>query len=224
MLLAFLTNSTCSESFSIVLHGKFRIRVPIDSGGYYVRDVPAGKSLGMPGMFVDNRKSREILCLRKSELANIQASAFEALALSEPRVALRVTRIFASNAAAAEGELIQRYLAVENDVASPKTIAILALSSSAPVEVFTTQLVKAIIDTGLKSAAAIAVLNSDRIINALGGGVFDNAGNVRLESYIDRVEENAEVTLLVADISPRSTWNKACIAHVSKPWYYASIY
>jgi hypothetical protein len=184
-----------------VLHGKFRIRVPIDSGGYYVRDVPAGKSLGMPGMFVENRQSREILCLRKSELANIQASAFEALALSEPRVALRVTRI-----------------------ASPKTIAILALSSSAPVEVFTTQLVKAIIDTGLKSAASIAVLNSDRIINALGGGVFDNAGNVRLESYIDRVEENAEVTLLVADISPRSTWNKACIAHVSKPWYYASIY
>jgi hypothetical protein len=200
-----------------VLHGKFRIRVPLRSGGFYARDLPAGKSLGMPEMFVEQRNSREILCLRKSELADIQASAFEALALSEPRIALRVTRMVASDAVAAEGELIQRHLAAENDVASPKTIAILALSNGAPLEMFTLHLVKAIIDTGLKSATSIAVLNSDRIVSALGGGVFDNAGNVRLESYIDRVEENMEVTLLVADISPRSTWNKACIAHVRTP-------
>jgi hypothetical protein len=196
----------------------------MDSGGYYVRDFPAGKSLGMPEMFVERKHSRDILCLRKSELANVQASAFEALALSEPRIALRVTRMVASNAAAAEGELIQRHLTAENDVASPKTIAILTLSNTAPVELFTTQLVRAIIDTGLKSAASIAVLNSDRITRAIGGGVFDNAGNVRLESYIDRVEENSEVTLLVGDVSPRSTWNKACIAHVRSFCRHANIH
>jgi hypothetical protein len=35
--------------------------IPMNSGGYYVRDFPAGKSLSVPEIFVEEKRSRDIL-------------------------------------------------------------------------------------------------------------------------------------------------------------------
>lgn len=180
------------------------------------RHVPAGKTLGMPEMLVEGLTSWDAMALRKSEIANIQVCTFESLALLEPQVGIRVARLVASNAASVERGGHGNHIADGDNVPRPKTVAVLTVSSRAPIELFTSELTRAIVETGITDASSVATLDSHRISEALGGAVFDNAGNVRLQRYVDQVEEKVEVALLVGDMSPHSTWNRACITHVSK--------
>lgn len=171
----------------------------------------------MPELLADGFTSWDAMALRKSDVATIQVCTFEFLALLEPRIGIRVAKLVASNLTGVERASDDgKHLTDGDDIPSPKTVAVLALSSRAPIEQFVSEFGKAIVDTGVKDAASVAILDSRRISDALGGAVFDNAGNVKLQRYIDQVEEKVEATLLVGDVSPHSTWNRVCITHVRK--------
>jgi hypothetical protein len=98
-----------------------------------------------------------------------------------------------------------------------RTVAVLPLSADVPIERFVDRFADALEETGIRARETVAILNSSRISKSLGGSVFDNPGNVRLENYIAQVEDHLEMVIFVGDISPQSTWTRMCISHVGHP-------
>jgi hypothetical protein len=213
-----------SRGFSIVLKGRVRVKHSIPNAGeFYTRDLGISEIVGNPYLIGEEQNRRlDAICLRKSELVNIQLCAYATLALAAPQVGLNMSSFIGKYAAGAINERIQPHSGKEAQRSSPRTIAVLALSSEIPVELFTARLVKAIVDTGIKDPRSMVILDSDKITTTLGGDVFNNAGNVRLESYLVQNEENAELTLLVGDFSPHSTWTRACMANVSHAFVHST--
>jgi hypothetical protein len=213
-----LIDNEYSRGFSTVLKGRIRVKHPIpNSGEFYTADLGIGETVGNPYLLdTEQNCYPEAVCLRKSELANIQLSAYVALALAAPQIGLSLSNFVGKYTARAVNESIQPHFGMEAKRSSPRTIAVLPLSSEVPVELFTTRLVNAIVDTGIRDPRNMVVLDSDKILTTLGGDIFNKAGNLRLESYLARNEENAKLTLLVGDLSPQSTWTRACMANVSR--------
>jgi hypothetical protein len=200
-----------------VLKGRIRVKYPIpNSSEFYTTDLGIGETVGNPYLLdTEQNCYPEATCLRKSELANIQLSAYATLALASPQVGLSMSNFVGKYTARAVNERIRPHFGMEAKRSSPRTIAVLPLSSEIPVELFTARLVNAIVDTRIRDPRSIVVLDSHKIMTTLGGDVFNNAGNLRLESYLAQNEENAKLTLLVGELSPQSTWTRVCMANVS---------
>lgn len=96
-------------------------------------------------------------------------------------------------------------------------VAVLSLSLNVLIERFVNRFADALEETGINARETVVILNSNSISKSLGGSIFDNPGNVRLENYVAQVEDHLEMVIFVGDISPQSTWTRMFIPHVEPP-------
>jgi hypothetical protein len=96
-----------------------------------------------------------------------------------------------------------------------RTIAILPFSPQVPSTAFVRQLSAAFERTRLLHPDDMVSLDSSTMTSSVGRSIYTKSGKVWLEQYLAQIQENVELTILVADDLADSTWTNICISNVS---------
>ncbi|KAB5576376.1 acyl transferase/acyl hydrolase/lysophospholipase [Coniochaeta sp. 2T2.1] len=139
-------------------------------------ELQKGDCFGIQQLFLDGEPPKTAYAIRLSEIAHIQFGTYQALSLLEPHVALSLARIGAMSSART---INSRWTEAEiSDAPPPRpdfhTLAVLPLTPDGPVGEFTTELMRAIIDTGIKSERKVAILESQQTMDVFGASDIDD--------------------------------------------------
>jgi lysophospholipid hydrolase len=234
-----------SDSIFIVINGRLRAtyskqqRRTSTSEVEYLEEFGQGDSVGELEVLTDTPRPYTLHAIRDTELIKLPNTLFNALALKDPRVTIRISRIIAekssqrhkltpfgkvnlnrsssdldmSSAAKGAGPHAAPYSAQNAPISNMnlRSVAILPMNALVPVTEFAYNL-----RDSLESHvhASTTLLNQDRVFSVLGKHAFSKMGKLKLSNWLWEQEESSRIVLYLADGSVGSPWTQRCIKQV----------
>lgn len=204
-----------SDSLYFVIKGRVRTVEPVPGQeGLQTREVGLGNTIGTLQLYLDQPRQSAATATRKSEIAKLQKLSFLQMVQQRPALA---AILWNGILHAAVPNLIGESSSVSaNRESAPfRTVTVLPLSIDVPTERFVSQLLTAFVDLRIYDKdSAISVNIASVMMSSVGENGYTSTGRVFLEDYLTQLEENTELSILIGDHNPDSTWNDVCLAHV----------
>ena len=208
-----------SDAIYIVLNGRLRaIHEGSEGDMRVVGEYGQGESVGELEVMTESLRPATLHAIRDTELAKFPKSLFNSLALENPGITIKISKIIAQR---------MRTL-IEDPVLEPgkdrtlknsqqnaastmnlRTTAILPVTAGVPVVEFGGRLMTALSQIGV--ANGVTSLNQAAILNHLGRHAFSKMGKLKLSQYLADLEERYGMLLYIADTNVNSPWTQTCI-------------
>ncbi|KAH3685367.1 hypothetical protein WICPIJ_003652 [Wickerhamomyces pijperi] len=201
---------SAANGIHIVLSGRLRsIRQLDNSDEVKIRnEYCQGQSFGEVEVLTASKRSSTIVALRDSETARIPRSLFEILALSNPSIMIKVSRIVANTVKErAQNQLANGGISNTGNNTDFKTITILPTTSGLPVNEFASHLIQAF----EKVNRSVIGLNQQSMLTHLGKYAFDKLSTLRQSGFFSDLEERFKIVVYIADTNVNSSWTSSCI-------------
>ncbi|ODV82988.1 hypothetical protein CANARDRAFT_209580 [[Candida] arabinofermentans NRRL YB-2248] len=177
-----------------------------------------GESLGEVEVLTKTKRLSTVVAIRDSELARIPRTLFEMIALSNPSIMVKVSRIVAKRV----------YNRMDNDFINYRiptiapsikdepliqsaynyrTITILPITYGLPVWEFGEKLAIAFEKIGKN----VKILNQTSALDRLGKHAFDRLAKLKQNGYFSELEDKYDIVCYIADTPVNSNWTKTCI-------------
>ncbi|KAM0544910.1 hypothetical protein ACHAO7_008569 [Fusarium culmorum] len=198
-----------SDCISYVVKG--RIRISEDSsaaGDMHIKEYGPGNAFGVLEFHTNHPRPSTAHAIRKSEIAQLQKSAYQKLINYAPNLG---TKLWGSIAQPPRTDQAQPNT-MPSDPNRLRTIAVFPLSVEVPAAKCAALLSSALVALGIYDKESVSFVESHSVISAIGDSVFTDAGNKYLEDYVAHVEQNSNLSILVGENSVDSTWNDICIS------------
>ncbi|KAM0402740.1 hypothetical protein ACHAPZ_004231 [Fusarium culmorum] len=204
-----LSLSQGDDCISYVVKG--RIRISEDSsaaGDMHIKEYGPGNAFGVLEFHTNHPRPSTAHAIRKSEIAQLQKSAYQKLINYAPNLG---TKLWGSIAQPPRTDQAQPNT-MPSDPNRLRTIAVFPLSVEVPAAKCAALLSSALVALGIYDKESVSFVESHSVISAIGDSVFTDAGNKYLEDYVAHVEQNSNLSILVGENSVDSTWNDICIS------------
>ncbi|KAH3662362.1 hypothetical protein OGAPHI_005614 [Ogataea philodendri] len=203
----------------IVLNGRFRSLKTLDNNDQPIiaSEHGQGESLGEVEVLTKIKRSSTVVAIRDSELARIPRSLFEMIALSNPSIMVKVTRIVANRfITSKEQELgyestggtapIKEDHFIKN-FNNYRTITILPVTYGLPVLEFGERLATALENVNKSTK----MLTQSTALSRLGKHAFDHLAKLKQSGYFSELEDKYDIVTYLVDTPVNSSWTKTCI-------------
>ncbi|KAH7006414.1 hypothetical protein EDB82DRAFT_438639 [Fusarium venenatum] len=198
-----------SDCISLVVKGRIRISEESTTAGEtHIKEYGPGNAFGVLEFHTSCPRPSAAYAIRKSEIAQLQKSAYQKLINYAPDLG---TKLWSSVAQTQRTGQTQPST-MASDPNRLRTIAVFPLSAEVPAAKCATLLSSALVTLGIYEKESVSFVESHSVISAIGDSVFTDAGNKYLEDYIAHVEQNSNLSILVGETSVDSTWNDICIS------------
>ena len=209
-----------SDAIYIVLNGRLRAIEEQRDGSVSIRgEFGQGESVGELEVMTETVRPTTLHAIRDSELAKFPKMLFNSLALENPGITIKISRLIAQRMRAlidgeAPGPVADR--CTGHPGKPPKshlnlrTIAILPVTAGIPAVDFGSRLLAALTQIGVTNG--VASLNQAAILNHLTRHAFSKMGKLKLTQYLADLEERYGMLLYVVDTNVNSPWTQTCIA------------
>ncbi|OLY80936.1 Lysophospholipase NTE1 [Smittium mucronatum] len=196
-----------------------------------------GESIGETDALAGDKRSFSLYTIRDSELVWIPKTLFTILVSIYPELTFHISKLIASrilkhsikdqdrsyyewNSASQHSIKNNPYLGqnVNNLFKEPldswnsnsnlKTICILPVNMSVPINEFSSRLYEALVET---HGPSIALLKNSSVLENVGRNAFSRAGKLKTQSWLAELEEKRKMVLYVADSDVDSPWTLRCI-------------
>ncbi|KLO11324.1 patatin-domain-containing protein [Schizopora paradoxa] len=199
-----------SDSFYIVINGRLRAIDDNEETGEVkiLREFGQGEAVGELDVITRAPRRNTVHAIRDTELVRMPVTLFNAISARNPQttaqllrtIAIRVREEVDSSSSGNSSELGRSNLNL-------KTIAILPVDRTVPVEAFSKKL-----HTALESIGApTAYLNQASVNRHLGRHVFTRMGKLKVAGWLADQEQRYHTVLYVADSPVNSSWTQTCI-------------
>ena len=194
-----------ADAAYLVISGRVRV-LRRDRDGAIVEpvgEIGSGELVGEHALLADAPRDATVLAARRSQLARLPRTGFEAFLLDHPRTMLTVVRQLITR----QQDTRREYVGARMDNAS---VAILPVGP----EVATAALSAALAQE-LSRAASVRVVTAADVDAAVGVAGAAQAGrgepgDLRVERWLDELEAGTDLVLLLAE-PQRSAWSERCI-------------
>ncbi|KAJ3978131.1 hypothetical protein EV361DRAFT_875341 [Lentinula raphanica] len=199
-----------SDSFYIVINGRVRVITENDRGGLdIVGEFGQGDTVGELDVITSSPRRNTAHAIRDTELIRMPQTLFNAISARNPQTTAQLLRTIASRVREEVHPSPTRSrpsseLGYNNNL---KTVAILPVSRSIPVEAFSKSLQKALEGIG----ALTAHLNQASMSSHLGRHAFTRMGKLKAAGWLADMEQKYRIVLYVVDSSVNSPWTQTCI-------------
>ncbi len=209
-----------SDAIYIVLNGRLRAIMEREDGGMrVVGEYGQGESVGELEVMTESKRPATLHAIRDTELAKFPKTLFNSLALENPGITIKISKIIAQRMRAlVEDPFFEQgkdktATAPNGNVTSTlnlRTTAILPVTAGVPVVEFGSRLLTALTQIGV--ANGVTSLNQAAILNHLGRHAFSRMGKLKLSQYLADLEDRYGMLLYIADTNVNSPWTQTCIA------------
>ena len=194
-----------ADAAYLVVSGRVRV-IRRDRDGSIVEpvgEVGTGELIGEHALLADAPRNATVVAARRSQLARLPRSGFEALLLAHPATMLAVVRRLVARL----GDTRREYARARMTNASVAVVPVAA-------EVATGPLIDALAEV-LARTGAIRVVTAAEVDAAVGvdGAAQARRGEpaeLRVERWLDELEAETDLVLLLAD-PERTPWSERCI-------------
>lgn len=207
---------TTANGIYIVLSGRLR-SLQEDSTGNEVKilaEYGQGESFGEVEVLTAAKRSSTFIAVRDSETARIPRTLFEILALENPSIMIKVSRIVARTIKAEANDdylgpitQIPSVTKYKNSNQNYRTITILPTNHGLPVQDFASKLIQAFKNVN----RSVIGLDQASTLNFLGKHAFDRFSRLRQSGFFSDLEERYQIVVYVADTAVNSSWTSTCI-------------
>lgn len=208
-----------SDAIYIVLNGRLRLVLEKEGGEMRaLAEFGQGESVGELEVLTESTRPGTLHAIRDTELAKLPKSLFNTLALEQPDITIKISKIIASRMRtlvedrlfeAGEGAAAVANKRV-NSTMNLRTVAILPVTAGVPVVEFGSRLTSALAQVGTPNG--VTSLNQATILNHLGRHAFNRMGKLKLSQYLADLEEKYSMVIYVADTNVNSPWTQTCIS------------
>ena len=209
-----------SDAIYIVLNGRLRAINEQEDGSVSVQgEFGQGESVGELEVMTETRRQSTLHAIRDSELAKFPKMLFNSLALENPGITIKISKLIAQRMRTlidgeASGQTTDRIAGHLSKTSKShlnlRTVAILPVTAGVPVVDFGSRLLAALTQIGVTNG--VASLNQAAILNHLTRHAFSKMGKLKLAQYLADLEERYGMLLYVADTNVNSPWTQTCIA------------
>lgn len=209
-----------SDAIYIVLNGRLRmLEEGVDGKVNVVGEYGQGDGVGELGVLTGTRRSGTLHAIRDTELAKLPKTLFNSIALENPEITIKISRIIAMRMRdMTSGRAVEKISDRTSKQAGGnpsstlnlRTVAILPVTSGVPVVEFSSRLLQALTQIGTPNGATS--LNQASILNHLGRHAFNRMGRLKLSQHLADLEEKYGLVLYVADTNVNSAWTHTCIS------------
>ncbi|ODV62023.1 lysophospholipase [Ascoidea rubescens DSM 1968] len=203
-----------ADSIHIVLNGRFRSYVQTEDGETKeVDEYGQGSSLGEVEVLTAAKRPSTLVAVRDSETASIPRTLFEYLALKDPSITIKISRLVAERVLKKSNDISYSSFFVNSKYEKTnfynyKTLTILPITNGLPVAEFGEKLANA-----FKSIEkTVMVLDQTATLNHLGRHAFDRLSKLKQSGYFEDIEERYQIVLYIANTPVNSSWTKTCIS------------
>ncbi|KAH7881128.1 patatin-domain-containing protein [Lentinula edodes] len=199
-----------SDSFYIVINGRVRVITDNVRGGLdIVGEYGQGDTVGELDVITSSPRSNTAHAIRDTELIRMPQTLFNAISARNPQTTAQLLRTIASRVREELHPSPSRSrpsseLGYNNNL---KTVAVLPVSRSVPIETFSKTLQKALEGIG----ALTAHLNQASMSSHLGRHAFTRMGKLKAAGWLADMEQKYRIVLYVVDSSVNSPWTQTCI-------------
>ncbi|KAH3674541.1 hypothetical protein WICMUC_003218 [Wickerhamomyces mucosus] len=203
---------TVANGIYIILSGRFR-SIYKDSQSEEIKildEYGQGESFGEVEVLTAAKRSSTFIALRDSEAARIPRALFEILALENPSIMIKVSRIVASTVNQTKNYSLSPHINTHINTkinTNFRTITILPTTSGLPVNEFSTELIQAF----KRVNRSVIGLNQASTLSHLGKHAFDKLSRLRQSGFFSDLEERFQIVVYIADASVNSSWTTSCI-------------
>ncbi|CCE61726.1 hypothetical protein TPHA_0B00540 [Tetrapisispora phaffii CBS 4417] len=215
----------------VILNG--RVRQVSDKHYFQSPELAQGESFGEVEVLTAMNRMSSIQAVRETELARIPRTLFGILALEQPSIMFRISRLVARKILDINlGSDVPTRVTADNGYkydfnlmipslngnahkgAHPKnknsyrTITILPVTEGLPVNSFANKLVQAFRQVGRNTIG----LNMRTALNHLGRHAFDKLAKLKLSGYFAELEVMYQTVVYIADSPVNSSWTNTCIS------------
>ncbi|KAB8437364.1 hypothetical protein FH972_025044 [Carpinus fangiana] len=209
-----------SDAIYIVLNGRLRSLQDGEGGKRHViGEYGQGDSVGELEVLTESTRPGTLHAIRDTELAKLPKSLFNSLALENPEITIKISKIIAMRMRdltenhtleATRDRVARDPNILSTSTANLRTVAVLPVTSGVPVAEFATRLLSALSQIGTTNGAT--VLNHAAILKHLGRHAFNRMGKLKLSQHLADLEEKFGLVLYVADTNVNSPWTATCIS------------
>ncbi|KAJ3572215.1 hypothetical protein NP233_g3232 [Leucocoprinus birnbaumii] len=200
-----------SDSFYIVINGRLRaIKESEREGVRIVGEYGQGDTVGELDVITSSPRSTTVHAIRDTELIRMPQTLFNAISARNPQTTAQILRMIASrvrkevdSSSGVQGRSNPSEFGANNS--NLKTVAVLPVSRSVPIDTFARKLQAALEGIG----ASTAYLNQAIISSQLGRHAFTRIG--KLKASLANQEQRYRIVLYVADSPVNSSWTQTCI-------------
>lgn len=172
-----------------------------------------GESFGEVEVLTAAKRSSTFVAIRDSETARIPRTLFEILALENPAIMIKVSRIVARTIKAESSESFSPNTHVpsvtkfKNPNSNYRTVTILPVNHGLPVREFASKLIQAFKNVN----RSVIGLDQASTLNYLGKHAFDRLSRLRQSGFFSDLEERYQIVVYIADTAVNSSWTSTCI-------------
>ncbi|KAJ7597324.1 hypothetical protein C8J56DRAFT_919757 [Mycena floridula] len=201
-----------SDSFYIVINGRLRAIADTDDGSVkIVGEYGQGDSVGELDVITSSRRRNTVHAIRDTELIRMPSTLFNAISARNPQTTAQLLRMIASrvrdevdSSVSGQSRNVPSELGYNKNL---KTIAILPVSRSVPVDPFARKLQASLEGIGSTSS----YLNQASMSSQLGHHAFTRMGKLKAAGWLADLEQRYNTVLYVADSPVNSSWTQTCI-------------
>lgn len=209
-----------SDAIYIVLNGRLRMLDEGPDGKMHVTgEYGQGDGVGEMGVLTETKRTGTLRAIRDTELAKLPKSLFNSVAMENPEITIKISRIIATRmremTKGQTGEPMKGSTgntdgAAKSSTMNLRTVAILPVTAGVPVVEFSSRLLQALSQIGTTNG--VTSLNQASILNHLGRHAFSRMGKLKLSQHLADLEEKYGLVLYVADTNVNSPWTQTCIS------------
>lgn len=205
-----------SDSFYIVINGRLRAITETDTGEVtIVGEYGQGDPVGELDVITSSPRRNTVHAIRDTELIRMPQTLFNAISARNPQTTAQLLRMIASrvrdevdNTSAGQQRKVGKSGAeLGYNNTNLKTVAVLPVSRSVPIDAFSRKLQVALEGIG----ASTSYLNQTIIANHLGRHAFTRMGKLKSAGWLADQEQRFHTVLYVADSPVNSSWTQTCI-------------
>lgn len=208
-----------SDAIYIVLNGRLRSLRVTSGKPKVIGEYGQGDSVGELEVLTESRRPGTLHAIRDTELAKLPKTLFNSLALENPEITIKISRLIATrmrdlteNSISDSGKdrAADSIGGLAASTMNLRTVGILPVAAGVPVVEFGSRLLTALSQIGTPNG--VTSLNHTAILNHLGRHAFSRMGKLKLSQHLADLEEKYGLVLYVADTSVNSPWTQTCIS------------
>ena len=208
-----------SDAIYIVLNGRLRALKTVHGKPQITGEYGQGDSVGELEVLTESRRPGTLHAIRDTELAKLPKTLFNSLALENPEVTIKISKLIATRMRDLTEDSIQDHgqqRAADSigglaaSTSNLRTVSILPVTAGVPVVEFGSRLLSALSQIGTPSG--VTSLNYAAILNHLGRHAFSRMGKLKLSQHLADLEEKFGLVLYVADTNVNNPWTHTCIS------------
>ncbi|KAI0049281.1 patatin-domain-containing protein [Auriscalpium vulgare] len=202
-----------SDSFYIVINGRLRAITESEQGGVnIVAEYGQGDTAGEIDVITSTPRRNTVHAIRDTELIRMPQTLFNAISSRNPQTTALLLRMIASRVRSEiDSSSIARSRNTPTEIrrnnANLKTVAVLPVSRSVPVDAFARKLHSALESIG----ASTSYLNQASVSSILGRHAFTRMGKLKTAAWLADQEQRYKIVLYVADSAVSSSWTQTCV-------------